>query len=165
NETTRNLIGNCLYWLASNPDLYAAVRADRGLLSVLIEESLRLDSPVQILVREAVRPTDVPGERLETGDRVVLGIASANRDETVYPEPDDFRLDRPRPRDHLAFGAGPHICPGAALARTETMAVLEQMCDQVAAFRLADDFVPQPNPVFWAAGHRSLPCLMEPAEA
>jgi cytochrome P450 len=88
---------------------------------------------------------------------VVFGLASANRDETAHEDPTEFRLDRPRPRDHLAFGAGPHVCPGASLARLETAAVLEELCARVSAFRLIDGFVPEPNPVFWANGHRTPP--------
>jgi cytochrome P450 len=71
-------------------------------------------------------------------------------------------MDRPRPRDHLAFGTGPHVCPGASLARLETVVVLETLCDRVANLALVDGFVPIPNPVFWALGHRSLPVTLTP---
>jgi cytochrome P450 len=94
---------------------------------------------------------------------VVFGLASANRDERVHEHPEEFRLDRPRVRDHVAFGYGPHICPGASLARLETVAVLEAFCDRVIEFRLIDDFQPEPNPVFWANGHRRLPAILTAA--
>lgn len=163
NETTRNLIGNCLYTLATRPDLFARLRDDRALVMPFVEESLRLDSPVQVLARAVLSDTAIEGCPLHEGDRVVFGLASANRDERAHDEPTEFRLDRPRPRDHLAFGAGPHVCPGASLARLEATAVLEEVCDRVAAMRLADDFVPDPNPVFWAHGHRSLRVVLTPA--
>ncbi len=162
NETTRNLIGNCLYTLATRPDLYERVRADATLLPPLVEESLRIDAPVQVLARAVLADTEIGGCPLHEGDRVVFGLASANRDEAVHETPSEFRLDRPRPCDHLAFGAGPHVCPGASLARLETLAVLEELCVRVRVFRLVDGFVAEPNPVFWANGHRTLPVELTP---
>jgi cytochrome P450 len=162
NETTRNLIGNCLYTLATRPDLYGRVRAEPALLARLVEESLRIDAPVQVLARAVLANTAIGDCPLHEGDRVVFGLASANRDEAVHEAPGEFRLDRPRPRDHLAFGAGPHVCPGASLARLESAAVLEELCARVSAFRLVDGFVPEPNPVFWANGHRTLPVVLTP---
>jgi cytochrome P450 len=164
NETTRNLVANCLHTLAAHPDIYAAVRADPALLPALVEESLRLDAPVQILARAVRAPTEVAGCPLAAGDRVVLGIASANRDESVYADPDVLRLDRANPRDHLAFGTGPHVCPGASLARLETLAVLQELCARAEKVRLAPDFTPEPGTVFWAHGQRRLPCLITPAD-
>jgi cytochrome P450 len=163
NETTQNLIGNCLQRLATMPGLYARVRADRRLLGNLMEESLRFDSPAQVLGRAVLADTKIEGCPMHKGDRVVFGIASANRDERAFEHPDEFRVDRARPRDHLAFGTGPHICPGAALARLETMAFLESFCARVAAFALAPDALPEPNPVFWAQGYRSLVVTLDPA--
>lgn len=160
NETTRNLIGNCLFALAVDADLFARVRADRTLVPALVEESLRHDSPVQILARAVLDDTVIAGQPLHPGDRVVFGVASANRDEVVYDDPDRFRLDRDRPRDHLAFGTGPHVCPGATLARLEAVTVLHALCDRVASIRVVDGFEPVPNPVFWALGHRALPVVL-----
>ena len=162
NETTRNLIGNCLYVLATRPDLFEQVRAEPDRIPPFVEESLRLDAPVQVLARAVLDETEIEGCPLHAGDRVVFGLASANRDEAVYDDPTEFRLDRTRMRDHLAFGAGPHVCPGASLARLEAVAVIEEFCARVRALRLADDYVPDPNPVFWANGHRSLPAVLTP---
>ena len=163
NETTRNLIGNCLFVLATRPDLLVQLRADPELVMPFVEESLRLDSPVQVLGRAVLGDTEIEGCPLHAGDRVVFGLASANRDEAAHQDPTEVRLDRPRPRDHLAFGAGPHVCPGASLARLEAAAVLDELCARVDAMRLADDYVPDLNPVFWAHGHRSLPVVITPA--
>jgi cytochrome P450 len=160
NETTRNLIGNCLYRLAAAPELWERLAADRTLVPVLIEESLRLDSPVQILGRVVVNDTEIDGCPLHRGDRVVFGIASANRDEAAYDAPGEFRLDRARPRDHLAFGAGPHICPGANLARIEAMITIETLLDRLASMRLVDGFQVQPTTVFWSCGHRRLDAVL-----
>jgi cytochrome P450 len=164
NETTRNLIGNCLHRLATTPELFDGMRKEPGRLANLVEEVLRFDSPVQVLGRAVLEDTKIEGCPMHKGDRVVFGIASANRDERAFERPDEFRLDRARPRDHLAFGTGPHICPGAALARLETMAFLAAFCARVAAFALAPDAVLEPNPVFWAQGYRSLVVTLDPAD-
>jgi cytochrome P450 len=129
---------------------------------VVVEESLRHDSPVQVLARAVLDDTEVSGCPLAPGDRVVFGVASANRDESRYEDPSAFRVDRARPRDHLAFGTGPHVCPGATLARLEATAVIEALCDRVSRLRLVQGFVPEPNPVFWALGHRTLPAVLDP---
>jgi cytochrome P450 len=163
NETTRNLISNCLYTLATSPETYARIRDDASAIPVLVEESLRFDSPVQVLARAVLADTEISGCPMHEGERVVFGIASANRDESVHDDPAAFRLDRAKPRDHLAFGTGPHVCPGATLARLEAVAMLEALTRRVAAVSLVDGFVPEPSPVFWANGHRRLPATLAPA--
>lgn len=163
NETTRNLISQCFYALATRPDLFAALRDDPELTEPFIEEILRLEAPVQILARAVLAETQIEGCPLDHGDKVVFGLASANRDDSVHDSPDEIRLDRPRARDHLAFGAGPHVCPGATLARVETQAVLAELLARVASLQLVDDFTPTPNPVFWANGHKTLPVVLQAA--
>ncbi len=163
NETTRNLIGNCCHVLATRPDLFEQIRRQRELIRPFVEESLRLDAPVQVLARSVLVETQIEGCPLHVGDRVVFGLASANRDEAVYDDPTQFRLDRTRMREHLAFGTGPHVCPGASLARLEAAAVIDEICERVGTLRLADDYVADPNPVFWANGHRSLPVVLTPS--
>jgi len=163
NETTRNLISNCLHTLATTPELYARVREDRSVIPAFVEESLRFDSPVQVLARAVLGDTEISGCPMQEGERVVFGIASANRDVTVHECPAEFRLDRAKPRDHLAFGTGPHVCPGATLARLEAVAMLESLTSRVAEVALVDGFVAEPNPVFWANGHRRLPATLASA--
>ena len=99
--------------------------------------------------------------QIKRGDRVLYSIASANRDESVYPDADQFRMDRPRPRDHVAFGAGPHVCPGAFLARMEAQIAVETVLDRVARLELAPGYVFDPNPVFWANGPQTLRVTLE----
>ena len=156
NETTRNLLGNLIYRLAEDPSRYAAIQANRDLIANLIEESLRFDSPVQLLARTCTEKIDVDGVSVAKGDRILYSIASANRDERFFDHPEQFRLDRPRPRDHVGFGAGPHVCPGAFLARMEAKVALETLLDRVERIALAPDYVFDPNPVFWALGPRTL---------
>ena len=136
---------------------------DASVISAFVEESLRFDSPVQVLARAVLADTEISGCPMHEGERVVFGIASANRDESAHDCPADFRLDRQKPRDHLAFGTGPHVCPGATLARLEAVAMLEALTSRVAEIALVDGFVPEPNPVFWANGHRRLPATLTTA--
>ena len=161
NETTRNLIGNLIHRLALDPDLYQRIRKDRELVPVLVEESLRIDSPVQLLARTCTRAVEIDGVSILEGDRVLHSIASANRDAAVYPNADEFRLDRPRPRDHVAFGAGPHVCPGAFVARMEARVAIETLLDRVAGLALAPGYRFDPNPVFWALGPRTLRVVLD----
>ena len=156
NETTRHLIGNLLWTLAHDPDLLEKLRADRLLVPLVIEESLRHDPPVQFLMRTCTADTTVHGHQLCPGDKVAFGLASANRDETIYEDPHSFRLDRPDPRNHMAFGGGPHVCPGAALARLEARVVLDVVLDRVATITPVEPGRYDRVPVFWAHGPRTL---------
>jgi cytochrome P450 len=156
NETTRNLLGNILYTFARQPEVYQELRRDPELVGEVIEESLRVDAPVQMLFRTCMKPTEVGTSPVEAGDQVMVCLASANRDETYYDEPQNFRLGRPNPRDHLSFGVGPHVCPGATLARMEVRVVLEQLLDMVESITLSTEHEPAFNPVFFAHGMKSL---------
>jgi len=156
NETTRNLMGNCVHRLARDPSLYERLRREPALVQALIEETLRLDAPVQLLARTCTRPLALDGVRIEAGERVLFHLASANRDEACFEEPAELRLVRPNARDHVAFGAGAHVCPGAYLARMETCVVLETLLSRVEKLALAPGYAWDPNPVFWALGPRTL---------
>ncbi len=162
NETTRHLIGNLLWRIIGDPDLFAALKADRGLCERAVEESLRIDSPVHMLMRDCTADTDVFDAPMRRGDKIVFGVSSANRDEDYFDDPDAFRLDRDRPKDHLAFGGGPHICPGASLARLEGRVALEVFLERVATAELAPGSVRTKTPVFWANGPDRLDASLTP---
>jgi len=162
NETTRNLIANLLLVLATNPEVMKALKADRLLIAAAVEESLRHDSPVQLVLRRCVSPTEIAGVPIAVGDGVVLAVASANRDRAPTHEPDKFRLDRPDPRDHIAFGDGAHVCPGASLARLEARVAIETFLDRVAEVELEEGWRYRKVPVFWAQGPEALPVRLIP---
>ncbi|MBK5289812.1 MAG: cytochrome P450, partial [Acidimicrobiia bacterium] len=157
NETTRHLIGNLLETVCTDPELFARLQADPDLIAIGVEESLRHDPPIHVLIRDCLRPTTVDGEPIPVGAKVAFGLASANRDERTYDEPDAFRLDRPRPKDHLAFGGGPHVCPGSQLARLEGRIALEVFLARVHTATLDPGYAREPVPVFWAHGPKRLP--------
>jgi cytochrome P450 len=123
----------------------------------LVEESLRHDSPIHVLLRDCLKDTTVDGVAIPAGVKVGFGIASANRDERIYSDPDEFRLDRENARDHVAFGGGPHVCPGASLARLEGRIALEVFLERVDRPLIDESYRREPVPVFWANGPRRLP--------
>ncbi len=125
NETTRNLLSGSVHELSAR-GLWPRLRSEPGLLRSGIEEMVRWVSPVVHMRRTAAVDLEMHGRTVRAGDKVVLWFASANRDERVFDAPDEFRLDR-APNKHLGFGAGPHFCLGAHLARMETRVFYEQM--------------------------------------
>ncbi len=163
NETTRNLLGNALFTLARCPDVFAAMKEDSAMVDVVVEESLRLDAPVQMLFRTCMRPFALDGTDLAESDQVQLCLGAANRDEQHYESANEFRLDRSNPRDHLSFGTGPHVCPGATLARMEVRVVLERLAQMVDTITFLPEPPPTFNPVFFARGVKSLWVELKPA--
>jgi cytochrome P450 len=137
NETTAHLIANLLLTLAGDPGLYGRLRADRSLLPAAIEESLRHDSPVQLIMRTSKGDTQIDGVTVPAGSRVFTGLGAANRDEMAYPCADEFDVDRDRTVSHVAFGVGPHLCIGAPLARMEARLAINAVLDRIEALELA----------------------------
>lgn len=160
NETTRHLLSNLLHTFATRPELLEALQRDPRLVHNAVEESLRLDSPVILLMRECIQDTEVRGLPIRKGEQVAFGVASANRDESHYEAPDEFRLDRSQPKGHIAFGGGPHVCPGASLARLEGRVLLEVLIEKVATLDLEPGYAWQKVPVFWANGPNGLPARL-----
>jgi cytochrome P450 len=138
-ETTTFLIGNLLHALAREPEVQARVRADRRLLNLFVEETLRIDGPPQRLFRIATRDVEIDGQLIREGEWVALFFGSANRDPAVFPDPGRLDIDRPNLRQQLSLGHGLHFCLGAALARLEVMAVLNAVLDRYQTIALTDD--------------------------
>lgn len=160
NETTRNLIGNLLVTMGQRPEIFRQLQDDPKLVEVAVEESLRIDPPTAVLLRDCIRDTEIHGVPIRAGEKVAYGIASANRDESHYEDPNSFRLDRPNPKHHVAFGGGPHVCPGSVLARMEAKIAIEVFLEMVGEMKLAPDFVREKVPVFWANGPNALPVTL-----
>jgi cytochrome P450 len=132
NETTTNLLGNLINRLATAPDDWAAMRADPARIEAAIEESLRVDSPAQMVMRRANEDVEIGDESIKTGDRVMVYLASANRDPGRWADPANFALARERDR-HVAFGHGVHTCIGAPLARMEAKAAMTALVERFAS--------------------------------
>jgi cytochrome P450 len=127
NETTTKLIGNCLHALQRFPEQKAKLLADPARIPDAVEEILRFDGSTQLMARTTTRDVDTHGVRIPEGEKVLLLLGSANRDERVFAEPDVFDIDRRRDTQHVGFGHGIHVCLGAALARLEMRVSLEEL--------------------------------------
>jgi cholest-4-en-3-one 26-monooxygenase len=127
NETTRNLISHGMHALIEHPDQRARLLADPSLMPTAVDEMLRWASPVMHFRRTAQRDTQLAGQKIAEGDKVVIWYISANRDERVFERSHTFDIGR-APNDHIAFGAGgPHFCLGANLARLEIRIMFEEL--------------------------------------
>jgi cytochrome P450 len=126
NETTTKMIGNAIYWLSRNPAQRRLIVDDPALIAAAVEEVTRYDNSTQMLARVLARDVDMHGRRMPAGDRVLLLLGAANRDEREFRDPDVFDVRR-RIERTVAFGHGVHVCLGAALARLEGRVVLEEI--------------------------------------
>ena len=126
NETTRNAASGGLLALVENPEQWARLRADPGLVPTAVEEVVRFTSPVIQFCRTPVEDFELHGQQIRAGESLCLFYPSANRDEAVFEDPDVFRVDR-RPNPHVGFGIGEHFCLGASLARLELRVIFEQL--------------------------------------
>ena len=154
-ETTSRLIGTMLFALLSERDRYERVRADRSLVPWAIEESLRWETPVVFVAREATRTTEIRGVEIPEGKNVSAIIGAANRDPEKYPDPDAFDLDR-HADDHLSFGFGRHFCLGYNLAKLEARTALTAVLDRLPNLRIDPD---APPPSVRGMAFRSPPSL------
>ncbi len=134
-ETTFHLLGSTLYALLRDPPLLASVRADRRRIAAVLEETLRWESPIQIVSRTATEDVVIAGTAIPRGRDLICGIGSANRDETHFPDPDRFDPDR-NGEPHVAFGLGRHYCAGSRLAILEATVALDALLDRFAAIEL-----------------------------
>ena len=137
-ETTSRAMGSALVALLTHPAALAAVRDDRTLLPAVVEECLRWETPVAMVMRIATRDTEIDGCPIAAGTPVTVLTSSANRDERRWPDADEWLPQRAQ-TPHLAFGAGPHACLGVNLARTELHTGLGALLDRLPGLALDPD--------------------------
>jgi cytochrome P450 len=139
NETTRNLISHAQLALMQNPNQQAKLVSNPDLMPNALEEMLRWGSPVMQFRRTVTADTEVGGQQLHDGDKVVIWYISANRDEDIFDDPYTFDITR-NPNPHVAFGGGgPHFCLGANLARLEIRVLFEELHKRIPDMTLAGD--------------------------
>ncbi len=152
-DTTTHMVGNLFFDLLSTPGAYERVRDDRSLVPHAVEECLRHRPVVNVLFRRPPNDCEFRGVAIPGGSVVALGYAAANHDESLYPHPEAFDLDRGEEvRRQLGFGWGPHLCIGAPLARLEGAHVLSAVLDRIPYMRLAPDFSYQRVTTFMMRG-------------
>ncbi len=158
-ETTTNLIGNAMVALHANPETLERVKASPALIPQVVEESLRLDPPVQLLMRLATQDTEVGGQTIPAGSMVMPLLGSANRDESVFPDPERFDIDRDT-TGHLGLGWGNHFCLGSALARLEGKIALETLLERIPDYEITAPV--EPHGSFLIRGPRALQLRFSP---
>lgn len=154
------MIGSIAVHLGRDPALQAQLRGDPELVPAAVDEFLRLYTPYRGFARTAIEDVTIRGRTIPAGEPIALVYASANRDEDVFADADRFRIDRPNMKDSVAFGRGPHMCVGAALARLELIVALEELLAAAPGFALAGE--PQPTR-FPEIGALSVPIRFETA--
>jgi cytochrome P450 len=127
NDTTRNSMSGGLLALHENPEQFAKLRANPALIESLVPEIIRWQTPLAHMRRTALRDTELAGKQIRQGDKVVMWYLSGNRDEDAIDNPNQFIIDRARPRQHIAFGFGIHRCVGNRLAELQLKILWEEI--------------------------------------
>jgi cytochrome P450 len=127
NDTTRNTMTGSVLALSENPDQYEKLRNNPALIDTMVPEVIRWQTPLAHMRRTALVDTEMHGQTIRKGDRVVMWYVSGNRDDEVIENPDAFIIDRARPRTHLSFGFGIHRCVGMRLAELQLRIVWEEI--------------------------------------
>jgi cytochrome P450 len=158
NDTTRNTMSGSLLAFAEYPDERARLGANPALLPGAVSEMIRWQTPVIHMRRTATRDTELAGKAIKRGDKVVMWYVSGNRDESVHEAPDAFSIERPKVRQHLAFGAGIHRCVGDRLAELQLQILWREMLKR----NLRPEIVAAPVRHYsnFLRGIRSLPVII-----
>lgn len=160
NETTRNSLSHTIVNFAANPDQWDMVRADPDILKTAVREMVRHASPVMHMRRTATRDTELGGKRIAQGDKVVMWYTAANRDETVFPDPDRFDITRGNIQ-HLGFGSGQHVCVGSRLAEMQLRVAFRLLAERVKAFTVVSP--PRRFRSNFINGLKNLDVVLQPA--
>ena len=135
-DTTAATTATAMWILAEQPDILAQLKADPGLISNFIEETIRWASPVKHFLRSATQDYEIRGQKIKKGDLMYLSYVSGNRDEDAFDHPFEFRLDR-KPNRHVGFAFGNHICLGQHLARLELKIFWEELLPRLESVELS----------------------------
>jgi cytochrome P450 len=137
-ETTARLLATTLRMLADHSDIQQQLRDDPGKIPHFVEEVLRLEGPIKATFRLTRKTTKIGDVVVKAGTVVMIAIPTVNRNPSLYETPDSVRMDRPKLREHLAFGRGKHTCPGASLARVEVRAMLERLLARTRSIKISE---------------------------
>jgi cytochrome P450 len=137
-DTSAKLVGNAARYLAEHADLQEQLRKDRSLIAPFLEEMLRLEGSSKVTHRLARKATRIGDLAIPAGKKIVISLAGANRDPARWEDPNAFRIDRPRIREHLAFGRGAHTCIGNPLARAEVRVLFDRLFERTSAMSISE---------------------------
>ncbi|WP_370332139.1 cytochrome P450 [Mycolicibacterium hippocampi] len=162
-ETTRHTLSGGTEQLLRHRDQWEALVADREKLPAAIEEMLRWTSPVKNMCRVLTADTEFHGTELHKDEKIMLMFESANFDETVFGDPENFRIDR-NPNNHLAFGFGTHFCLGNQLARLELSKMTSRVLERLPDLRLAEGAEVPLRPANFVSGPEAMPVVFTPTK-
>lgn len=160
-ETTRHTLSGGTEQLLRHPDQWDRLVADGDQVPSAVEEMLRWTSPVKNMARTLTADTDFHGTALREGEKMLLLFESANFDEQVFGDPENFRIDR-NPNGHMAFGFGTHFCLGNQLARLELTTMLRKLLTRLPDLRLADNSALPLRPANFVSGLEAMPVVFTP---
>lgn len=138
-DTSAKLLANSLRYIIEVPGLQQLLREDRSRIAPFIEEVLRLEGSSKVTFRLARKDTRIGDVAIPAGKKIMIALAAANRDPRRWEDPQAFRFDRLRIKEHLAFGRGPHVCSGAPLARVEIRIILDRFLEHASHIDFAGD--------------------------
>jgi cytochrome P450 len=160
NDTTRNTLSGAMRLLSDNPSQKSRLLADPDLMPGAVNEFIRLISPVIYMRRTATRDVEIAGQAIAEGEKVVMYYGAANRDETVFPDPDRLDVSRDNADKHIAFGYGPHTCIGKRVAQIQLEAAYRQILRRFPDIRQSGPMQVAPNNFVFAIS--SLPVTFTP---
>jgi cytochrome P450 len=158
NDTTRNTISSSVYSLNKNPDQYAKLRANPDLVLGMVSETIRWQTPLAHMARTATRDVELGGKTIKKGEKVAMWYISGNRDEEMVDRPNEFIIDRERPRQHMSFGFGIHRCVGNRVAEMQLTIIWEEILKRFPEIKVVGEPV-----LNWSAfvhGYESLPVII-----
>ena len=158
NDTTRNTISGSILALNQNPDQYAKLRANPDLIPSMVSETIRWQTPLAHMRRRALADFEFQGKQIKKGDKVIMWYVSGNRDEEVIDRPNDYIIDRERPRTHISFGFGIHRCVGNRLAELQLKVIWEEILKRFPTIEV----VGEPKRVYssFVKGYETLPVII-----
>jgi len=158
NDTTRNTITGSILALNQFPDEYRKLKADHGLIPSMVSETIRWQTPLAHMRRNATRDVEIGGKTIRKGEKVVMWYVSGNRDEEVIERPNDYWIDRPNVRRHLSFGFGIHRCVGNRLAELQLKIIWEEILKRFSHIEV----VGEPRRVLssFVKGYETLPVVI-----
>jgi len=155
NDTTRNTMTGSVLALHENPDQFSKLRENPALIDSMVSEVIRWQTPLAHMRRTALVDTEIGGKKIRKGERVVMWYVSGNRDEEVIDRPNEFIIDRARPRNHLSFGFGIHRCVGMRVAELQLKIVWQEMLKRFDRIEVVGE--PKRTYSSFLRGYESLP--------
>jgi cytochrome P450 len=160
NDTTRNTMSASVFELDRNPGEYAKLKADHSMIPSMVSETIRYQTPLAHMRRTAKVDTELQGQKIKAGDKVVMWYWSGNRDERHFDRPDDYIIDREQVRSHLSFGFGIHRCMGNRLAELQLRILWEEILKRYDRIEVVGE--PERTLSVFVRGFTALPVVLHP---